>query len=263
VVNSEVNSEMDSPFISQGQPQNFQGGTPIILGPDSTPYTFQPLVSFFQLNSAQALSRGQNVKVAIIDTGIDLLHPRFAGHIASGGFDFLDNDTLPNDECCGGSYGHGTFVAGLVLLMAPDAQILPIRILNPNGMGNTFDLAAAIRYAADQGAKVINLSLGTDTQRPNTVHDALVYAQGKGCVINAAAGNENDGSGNMYPANEGGNVLGSGATDFSYKKAGFSNYGGCVELNAPGVNLISTFPGGLYALWSGTSFSTPQMSGEA
>ncbi|MEW6730631.1 MAG: S8 family serine peptidase [Acidobacteriota bacterium] len=261
VLSVERNVILASPMSALRQPQNFPGDEANVLGLDATAYQSQPLISFLQLSNVYSMCKGSGVKVAVIDTGIDPFHPVITGHIAAGGFDFVDFDSVPYDEPGGISYGHGTFIAGLILLVAPEVRILPLRVLAPNGVGDAFGVAAAIFYAATQGAKVINLSLGTD-EKPTIVRAAISYAQSRGCVIVAAAGNSNSGHGNVFPANEA-CVLGIGATDFADKKAKFSNYGAAVDLTAPGVDLISTYPGGFYARWSGTSFSTPLVAGEA
>ena len=122
------------------------------------------------LPAAQAISKGAGVKVAVLDTGIDKTHPLFAGKLLPGR-DFVDNDNDPSEVGTSGvgAYGHGTHVAGIVLMVAPDAKIIPIRVLDQNGVGNVWTLSKALNYAAnpdgnpatDDGANIINLSLGT------------------------------------------------------------------------------------------------------
>lgn len=257
----ESDTDITVPVPDPREPINFTGGTAQILGSDPSSFDNQALVAFLQLESARAYSRGGGVKVAVIDTGIDLLHPRFAGRIASGGLDLVDFDSIPQDEAGGVGSGHGTFVAGLVLLVAPDAQILPIRVMSPSGVGRAFAVALAIRHAVDQGAKVINLSMGT-YQRTDVVSAAIKYAMNNNCLVLAAAGNNNLEINTIYPAADI-NVLSIAATNLSDQKATFSNYSGKVALSAPGVDLVSTFPGGLYARWSGTSFATPLVAAES
>lgn len=257
----EPNSLLTTPLSSLRQPVNFPGGDPTLIGTEFFAYQSQPLVSFFELPKVQSISQGAGVKIAVIDTGIDSSHRALANNIADDGYDFVDNDNDPNDESGGPSYGHGTFISGLVVLVAPQAQILPLRALGPDGLGNAFDIATAIYYAVDHGAKVINLSMGT-TDRPTVMSKAIVYAQSNGCIVTAAAGNSNIDSKDTFPANAG-SVVGVGAVDFDGLKTGFSNYGAAVTLDAPGVELISTFPGGYYATWDGTSFATPLVSAES
>lgn len=252
--------EPNTIVYSLAQPSGFTGDRPTIFGADATPYTTQQLNSFLQLNSVSQYSQGQTTKVAVIDTGIDVFHPVLDGHIAQNGYDYVDQDNIAYDEL-GGSYsGHGTFISGLILLIAPQAQILPIRALATNGTGDSFHIGEAIYYAADNGANVINLSLGTD-EETGILYRAITYANSKGCMVVAAMGNENSGT-NTFPASYT-NVLGIAATDFNDQKASFSNYGSAVSVTAPGVNLVSAFPGGFYACWSGTSFSTAIVSAQA
>jgi subtilisin family serine protease len=244
-----------------GQPSGFTGDRPIVLDSNPARYQTQQLNSFLQTDIIRGYSQGQGVKIAVIDTGVDLLHPAINQQIASGGYDYVDRDGVPYDEPGGTHTGHGTFVSGLILLLAPKAEILPIRVLATDGTGDAFHISAAIYRAADQNAKVINLSLGTDHDT-GMLQRAVTYAQSKGCVVTAAMGNENANATNISPANYP-NVLAVAATDFSDQKSVFSNYGNSVSLTAPGVDLVSAFPGGFYATWSGTSFSTPLASAQA
>lgn len=257
----EFNTAMGGPLSVLRQPVNFPGDEVIVLGTDPELYRSQPLAAFLQLAAVHSLSQGQGVKVAVIDTGIDMFHPALAGRIAPNGYDFIDEDSIPYDEPGGSNYGHGTFIAALVLLIAPRAQILPLRAMDEHGNGNAFDVGAAIRYAADNGAQVINLSLGTD-ERPGVVRSAIEYAKKRGCLVTAAMGNSNALANDIYPASEK-YVMGVAATDFNDRKAIFSNYGATVAIAAPGVNLVSAFPGSVYARWGGTSFATPLVAGES
>ena len=246
---------------SLAQPTGFTGDKPIVLGADSTLYRNQELNNFLRTNSLESFSTGEAVKVAVIDTGVDLFHPELTGKILSTGHDYVDRDNIPQDELGGSKSGHGTFIAGLISLVAPQAQILPMRVLDTNGVGNAFHISAAIYRAADQNAKVINLSLGTD-QDTGMLRRAVAYAQSKGCVVTVAVGNSNSNANNISPANYS-NVLAIASTDFKDQKASFSNYGSSVSLTAPGVDLVSAFPGGFYARWNGTSFSTSLASAQA
>ena len=246
---------------SLAQPTGFTGDKPIVLGTDSNTYRNQELNSFLRTSSLEGFSTGEAVKVAVIDTGVDLFHPELNGKILSTGYDYIDRDNVPYDELGGSKTGHGTFIAGLISLVAPQAQILPMRVLDSDGVGNAFHISAAIYQAADQNAKVINLSLGTD-QDTGMLRRAVAYAQSKGCVVTVAVGNSNSNANNISPANYS-NVLAIAATDFKDQKASFSNYGSSVSLTAPGVDLVSAFPGGFYARWNGTSFSTSLASAQA
>ncbi len=251
------------------------------------------------LAAAQRVSNGAGVRVAVLDTGVDLNHPALAGHLLPG-FDFVDFDTDPSE---GGSaaqagFGHGTHVAGLVAMVAPGAQIMPLRVLDADGVGNAWVLAEAMLYAADpdgnpatdDGAQVINLSLGSlsrtrifdtiaqivscapavsddaigDRSDPGYADDALRCEHGRGAVVVAAAGNDASGSLREYPAAEGAHGLVSVAASNAGKRlAGFSNFGPWIDLAAPGDGITSAFPGGGYATWAGTSMAAPLAAGAA
>jgi subtilisin family serine protease len=157
------------------------------------------------------------------------------------------------------AFGHGTRVAGLVRLIAPGARILPLKVLSADGTGDAADLIAAIYYAVDRGAKVINMSLASDSRE---VKRAIQYATNRGVICVAAAGN--DGKRTLvFPAALS-RVLGVASTTLDDVRAPFSNYGAqLVSVAAPGEDILTTYPGGLYAIVSGTSFSTAFVSGAA
>jgi thermitase len=218
-----------------------------------------------------APSLGAGVKVAVIDTGIDLEHPVFAGSLAPEGewFDFVDGDSLPQEVPAAGeidAYGHGTSVAGIIRQIAPNAVILPLRALAPDGSGEIADVAAAIDHALRQGADVINLSLGTQAHSP-VLARMVELAASQGVYVLSAAGN----SGNqrlLYPASSSTQPgetarlgLGTGSVDAADIKADYSNYGQRLELLAPGVEIYSAAPEERLAAWSGTSMSTAVVSG--
>lgn len=219
---------------------------------------------------AVACVRGAGVLVAILDTGVDGTHPDLVGRIAGTPFNILDgtldaSDTanLIDDDGDGlvdEMSGHGTHVAGIVARVAPDAGILPVRVLNSDGVGDAFYLAAGIIYAADQGAAVINLSLGS-SRDARAVEAAIAYAEERGALVVAAAGNSNR-STPEYPAAYD-TVLSVNAIDAQERRAGFSNYGETVDVAAPGVEIWSAAVGGGYVRWSGTSMSAPFVSGSA
>lgn len=194
---------------------------------------------------------GRNVIVAVLDTGV-AYEDRAAGSVTYRrvpdlntfvpGYDFIDRDGNPNDE-----QGHGTHVAGVIAQttnngygtagLAWGAKIMPVRVLDEYGYGTAFDIASAIRWAADHGAKVVNLSLGINGYS-RTVEEALAYARDKKkATIVAASGNSAlDGGyagGLMYPASSK-YVIAVGATGFNKKRAGYSQYGGGLDLAAPG-----------------------------
>lgn len=219
---------------------------------------------------AATCAGGAGVLVAILDTGIDAAHPDFSGRIAGTPLNLLDNtydatDVANRTDDDGDGLvdevsGHGTHIAGIVARVAPEAGILPVRVLNSDGVGDAFYLAAGIIYAADQGAAVINLSLGS-SRDARVVREAVAYAVDQGSLVVAAAGNA-DRSTPEYPAAYA-NVLSVNAVDDRERRAGFSNYGETVDIAAPGVDVWSAAVGGGYVRWSGTSMAAPFVSAAA
>lgn len=232
-------------FIDGNSPVNFYG---------------QPSMNRLHLTEAQQYSRGSGVRVAVIDTGIDFNHPLLAGRIAYPNFDFVDNDYTPQEVTGGVGYGHGTFVSGLIALTAPDATIMPLRAFDQNGIGASFNLAKAIRFAADNGAQVTNMSFGL-LDRDKLIDDAITYAHNATFQV-AAAGNDNQ-KNLHFPAIRKTKTFGVTSTDANDIKAVFANYHRDTQASAPGVNLYSAYPGRRWAWWSGTSFSTALVSGQA
>jgi subtilisin family serine protease len=172
---------------------------------------------------------------------------------------FLDQSTASFLDSHNPGHGHGTMVAGIIAALAPDALIMPLRAFDDSGTGDAFVVAKAIRYAALNGAQVINLSLGLTTDA-SEVSSAVDFAIKRGVLVVASAGNGATAT-PQFPAALP-NVIGVGATDLLDRKASFSNYGPSVAVMAPGVNIITAYPGG-YAIASGTSFSTAFVSAEA
>ena len=222
-----------------------------------------------KLPQAQALSKnfGAGVKIAVLDTGIDLNHPMFSGRLApsSEWKDFVDNDVTPQ-EVAGSSYGHGTAVAGVILQAAPRATILPLRVLNGEGVGDTDKIAAAIDWAIQKGAKVINLSLGADSE--GVLYPMITYAASRNVLVVASAGNTATYNGITFPARMtywGGGIytrlFGVGSVDSNDVVSSFSNYGWDLSGFAPGENLATAYPGSQMVAASGTSFATPLYSG--
>lgn len=222
-------------------------------------------VEKIQLPAAWDLTMGaRTVKVAVVDTGIDSQHPDLAGQVV-GGRDFVNNDSDPDDDM-----GHGTHVAGTIAALtnngvgvagiAGGASLLAVKVLGSNGSGTVAAIADGINYAVQQGAKVINLSLGSP-QSSTTLASAINSALAAGVTVVAAAGNDGT-STPMYPAAIKG-VIAVGATDSSDNRSSFSNYGSWVTVAAPGSNILSTYPGGRYQAMNGTSMASPHVAGVA
>jgi subtilisin family serine protease len=236
---------------------------------DDSGYRNQWAPDTIRLPEAHTVSRGAGVTVAILDSGVDLTHPALAGRLVQG-FDFVDLDADPSEEGAYGqdvAYGHGTHVAGLVALAAPDAKIMPLRILKPDGTGNSWLLAQALRYATDYRVGVINLSYSVQ-HRSLLIDDVLsiVTSVQPGAVVAAAAGNSG-GSAPEYPAAEDvPGLLAVAASTLSDKLADFSTCGSWVSVAAPGEHIVSSVPldsGSAYATWSGTSMAAPLTAGTA
>ncbi|MBN1641492.1 MAG: peptidase S8 [Anaerolineae bacterium] len=256
------------------------------VDPNDPHYPSQWALQTVGAPEAWGRTRGDGVVIAIVDSGIDLTHPDLApvlwtnaGEMPDNGldddgngylddlhgWDYVEGDALPADE-----KGHGTHVAGIAAAATDNATgiagmgwggaLMVVRVLDEEGEGDVADVADGIRYAAENGAHVINLSLGGNSIPAGTVDAAVAYAQGLGVLVVAAAGNSGW-SVPFYPAAYEG-VLGVGATDQQDLKAWFSNYGSYVDVAAPGVSLISTLPGG-YGWLSGTSMAAPMVSGLA
>jgi len=158
------------------------------------------------------------------------------------------------------AYSHGTLCAGMIHSIAPDSMIMPLRAFDDYGSTDLFTLAKAIDFAVANSAQVINMSFGLDADSV-AIHTSLQAALAAGITVVASAGNDNSAL-VQYPAAYAG-VLAVAATDNSDQKASFSNYGSYVAVSAPGVNVISSFPGGYYAAISGTSFAAPIVAAEA
>jgi thermitase len=158
------------------------------------------------------------------------------------------------------AFGHGTMTSGLVHLVAPKAQILPLKAFSSNGTGYLSNIVAALYYAVQHHANVVNMSFDLTSNSPSLTQ-AVSYANKAGVVLVAAAGNEST-SAPVYPAALNNYVLGIASTTNWDSRSSFSNYGSVdVLIAAPGENIVSTFPGGTYASASGTSFSSPLVAG--
>jgi serine protease len=212
-------------------------------------------------------SSGTGTVVAVVDTGVDGSHPDLSGRLTAAGVDYVtgtgDGRTDP--------HGHGTHVAGVVAAvrgngigvagLAPLAQVMPIRVLDEAGSGWSSNIAKGIVYAADNGADVVNLSLGGPTEDSAT-KVAVNYAMSKGIIVVAAAGNSRaTGNATNYPAALPG-VIAVASTEQSDASSAFSNTGSYIDIAAPGGRILSTVPGG-YAYMSGTSMATPYVAATA
>ncbi len=229
-----------------------------LRGSDPDEFYDQDAVDKIKLDSAHATATGEGTVVAIIDNGIDLTHPLFDSTLTDTMYDYIDDDTTPAEDT-GSACGHGTFIAGLVLLAAPDCKIMPIRAFDGDGDGTYFDVAKSIYLAIQEEVDVINMSFGS-SDTSSTLLDACQDAFESGIALVAAAGNDSSDT-VLYPAGYPW-VTAVSAIDETDSVASFSNYGGHIDVCAPGVNLYSAIPGDtIWGIWSGTSFATALVSG--
>lgn len=225
-------------------------------------------IELFSGHQATENNLGRGVRIAVIDTGVDLDHSLIKGSlsISKRWADFVDGDRIPEDDAGGVLYGHGTAVTGIILQVAPQAEIIPIRVLRPDGTGDLSNVASAIDHAIRMDANIINLSLGSHSDS-SIMKTMLAYAKAMGVYVVAATGNQGQNSVN-YPARYSslsrfqGNVFGVGSVDINGQRSKFSNYGSGLDFYAPGEDVQTTFPEELWINASGTSFATPVVAGE-
>jgi thermitase len=216
------------------------------------------------------ITTGSEITIALLDTGVSRSHPDLKGKVLPG-HDFVnDDDDASDDE------GHGTYTAGVAAANSNNGvgiagicwgcKILPVKVLNRRGQGDDASIAAGVRWAADQGARIISMSLGgpDDTQ---VLRDAVAYAHEHNVLLIAASGNgQADGNRPNYPAAYPG-VLAVSATTPADQVTGFSSTGDYVDIAAPGVGVWSTLwdseEGNTYGAANGTSAACPHVAGAA
>ncbi|MBL1084925.1 type VII secretion-associated serine protease mycosin [Streptomyces actinomycinicus] len=252
----------------------------------SKPYAGRPWsLQRVNLDELWAQATGKDVRVAVIDTGVDVKNPQLKKAVdASKGKNFLPEENSKGEKIDRGNgsgttdtVGHGTRVAGIIAArqvkgtgfvgLAPDATIIPVKQNDAEGDGTADTLATAITYAVHAGADVINISQDTSkalSPKDSTLKNAIDAALDRDVVVVASAGNDGLG-GNVkvtYPASYQG-VLAVAASDRNNERAPFSQSGDFVGVAAPGVDMISTVPGNGHCSDNGTSFSAPYVAGVA
>jgi hypothetical protein len=266
-------------------------------------YKAQPALQLINAAKALPVSTGRGVVVADINSKVDYAHPGLSGHLTSGydfissrpvgfaslnqsdagfldqsdggfldqsdaGFldqsdaGFLDQSNPASLDGLNPAFSHGSLSAGLIAAIAPDSMIMPLHAFDDDGHSDYFSLAKAIRYAVDHGAQIVNLNFGIPyTSSSFAVQSAVQFAQASNVLLVAPAGNDST-SQAQYPAAFTG-VMAAAATNLSDTLALFSNYGSDVVVDAPGVDIISAYPGGYYSLASGTTLSAAAVAGTA
>lgn len=261
-------------------------------------YVNQPAAQIIHLSKAQTtFNVGGAGIVADIDTGVDPNHPALKGVLLKG-YDFTRNQpggsemndiSLSNPPACGtcpaafvnqhtaamvdqhtaamvdgnayAAFGHGTMVAGVIHLVAPTAQILPLKAFHSDGTGNLSDIIRAIYYAVHNNANVINMSFDL-SQNSTELVNAINYASNQNLILVASSGNDGQQE-IVYPAGLR-NVMGVASTNNQDQRSSFSNYGNqVVWVAAPGEAIVTTYPFATYAAGWGTSFSSPMVAGTA
>ncbi|WP_405115955.1 S8 family peptidase [Paenibacillus sp. FSL K6-1217] len=237
-------------------------GANVITPNDLLFSTYQWNLPAIETTQGWNLSKGsKEVVVAVVDTGVQANHPDLKGQLLTG-YNAITSGSTPDDDV-----GHGTHVCGIIGALTNNEEgvagiswynkILPVKALDNSGAGTTYSVAEGIIWAADQGAKVINLSLGNyaDSQ---FLHDAIKYAYDRDVVIVSASGNDNTERPGYPAAYE--EVIAVAATNAAGERASFSNYGDYIDVAAPGESIASTYPDNQYAALSGTSMASPHVA---
>lgn len=220
-------------------------------------------ITAFNLPSVWEKTRGEGVKVAILDTGVDFEHEDLKENLLEG-MNFVEPGKPPMDGC-----RHGTHCAGIVAArdngvgvvgVSPLSKIIPVKILDDDGSGDMLDVCKGILWAVENGADIISMSLGCESP-VQQVRKAIQVATSKGIPVFCAAGNSNMKK-LFYPAGYP-ETISIAAVDKKFNKANFSNIAKNLNFFAPGVDILSTIPGGQYGLMSGTSMACPWAAGIA
>ena len=201
-----------------------------------------------------------NIKIAVVDTGIDTSHEMLAGRCLSG-FNAFTKGTNVYDD-----YGHGTHCAGIIADNTPDSvKLLPVKVLDETGSGTDLSVAAGIDWAVKNKVNIISMSLGglTDDVRNDPISLAVQRAYKAGIAVVCAAGNNYGNTHNYSPAGVSECITVASVSTSGYSVSNFSNFGNEVDVAAPGENILSCVPGNGYERMSGTSMACPFVSAAA
>ena len=227
------------------------------LSPNDLQFFSWPIKKF-DIEKQWSHSQGEGVTVAVLDTGCDINHEDLKDNIVDG-YNFINPGKDPIDE-----NGHGTHVSATIAAInngigmvgvAPKSKIMPVKVLGADGAGSNISVAKGIVWAADNGADIITMSLGSE-HPSDQIATAIEYAKSKESVIFCAAGNSGIESGIMYPAKNN-HTISVGAVDENLNICEFSCCGDELDFLAPGYNIISAVPNNKYASMSGTSMANP------
>ena len=233
---------------------------PALAGHLTGGYDFVSGRSSYQgtLNQSSATFLDQSSATFLDQSSATFLDQSSATFLDQSAATFIDAAQLTTTDA-NPAYGHATLCAGIIAAMAPDSMIMPLRVFDDSGQTDVFSVTKAIYYAVSHGAKVVNMSFGMSNSY-GSIQAALNKAASAGVVVIASAGNDNT-SKPQFPASASGVIAVASVTPGD-AKASFSNYGSTVYVDAPGVNIISAYPNGRYAMVSGTSFSAPMVAAE-
>lgn len=235
------------------------------------PYYYKQWDIWFTKSDAawKILKQKKSIRIGLVDSGVDYNHPDLKNRVLKNlGYNFVDDNRNVMDDL-----GHGTEVAGIIaaeqgnkkgitgVIGNLDAKIIPIKVLDNKGRGPSDIVAQGIRYAADIGCDVINVSIDFD-EHDEEIQNSLSYATNKGSLVVVASGNSNSDCDLYSPAGDDGAYT-VAAIDDMYKRPYFSSYGSTVRVAAPGVDVLTTTKGGKYDEESGTSISAPIVTGVA
>jgi len=215
-------------------------------------------INKFNIQNQWKMSQGENVLVAVIDTGCDFNHADLKNNVVKG-MNFVEKGSDPIDR-----NGHGTHVSSTIAAsnngfgmvgVAPKAKIMPVKALNDAGGGDLSNVVDGIMWAVDNKADIITMSLGSSAPA-QPLENAINYAASKGCIVFCAAGNSGPSRDIMYPAKYD-HTIAIGAIDENLERTDFTCSGDSLDFLAPGHNIMGCVPNNRYSLMSGTSMSNP------